>query len=120
MDGDEILRRSFHTRRFRRTPRSGAVPTNGAHSNAQMFNLISLLPIVLFIFLSFFNGGNDEVYSLYQQYPYEQEILTQSRQIPFYVKSKTRFGQSFPYGSRQRQALENNVRRRVFLHSDHL
>jgi len=101
--------RHVRTRTFRRRNGSES-PRRNDPTSPTLTSLFSFLPLLLFFVLTFFAGGGDDpVFSLYKEYPFEHEMTTERHQIPFFVKSALKFDRAFPIGTRQRVMLEDKV-----------
>lgn len=109
MHGNGAFMTHFRTRTGRRRHGSES-PHRHDPTSPTLGSLFSFLPLLLFFFLTFFaGGGDDQIFSLYKEYPFEHELTTEQLQIPFFVKSKVKFDHAFPIGTRQRVMLENKV-----------
>lgn len=109
MGGNGAFTTHFRARTVRRRNGSDS-PRHNDPTSVTLTSLFSFLPLLLFFVLTFFaGGGDDQVFSLYREYPFEHELTTERHQIPFFVRSKVKFDHAFPIGSRQRVMLEDKV-----------
>lgn len=109
MQGNGVFTTHFRGHPLRRRNGSDA-PRPHDPTSPSLSSLFSFLPLLLFFVLTFFAGsGDDQVFSLYKEYPFEHELITKRYEVPFFVKSKTRFERNFPVGTRQRMVMEDKV-----------
>lgn len=103
---------TFRAQRFHRDPRSSREHQYSSSQIPQtnLAPLLSILPLLLFVVFSFMSPTYEPVFSLYKDYPYEHKFVTQRFEVPYYVKSRTRFEANFPEGSRLREGIEDEVR----------
>uniref|UniRef100_A0A061S2H6 DnaJ homolog subfamily B member 12 n=1 Tax=Tetraselmis sp. GSL018 TaxID=582737 RepID=A0A061S2H6_9CHLO len=77
--------------------------------------LLQLLPVLLILLLTFFNGSNEPVYSLEKTSQFPDQLTTAPHGIPYYVKLG-QFKKEYPKGSQNRANVEAHVERAFKAH----
>ncbi|KAL6748921.1 DnaJ-like protein, partial [Haematococcus lacustris] len=82
-------------------------PSDAQRLLTGLFNMLPILLLVLFSFLS--STGRPAYSSIQDRKNYPEHMLTSRLEVPYFVKSSAEFERSHPYGSSARVRIERQV-----------
>lgn len=104
-----VFRTHFGGPGFGAAQRTGRPPTQTEQQRSTIVGLLQLLPVLLLVFLTFFNGSSDPAFQLLRDAKYREKINTARLGVPFYVKGLSEFDAKYPPQSHSRLVVERQV-----------